>query len=480
MAQTAARGAAQDGGQTERIEDRLERRNTAFDALFNLVEKLGTTFDLDAIVSVFLMTVMGRLTVERAALFLAASPAGRLMPCRSFGLARPGALAPIGAASHLAHWLEGARGLVCLEDVRASAGSSPAGGDESIETLVDAGFSNAIALADGGDLLGMLVVSDTVTGRAFDRLDEDLLRVFARVASITIRNALLYQAEVASKLELERFAGVKREFIGRTSRELRTPLTVLKSALWSLEPEETGDGVLVDMARDAVTRLQDKVEYILSLNDVRLDAGDFSLESCEISGLVEEALREIIPELEEKQVRVSVDDRAIDRKAMVDAAKLRIVLRSILDNAVNFVERGGTIRVGVRVADGPPGLDEGIEVGHRRSGQDTGLAAGLLSHGAEDGKTAYLPPARSARELGGFPSIVISVQDDGIGIPSEEIGTLAEPFTQASNSTNKNVKGLGIGLSVSQKIVAGHGGKLFCKSELGQGARFSIWLPLSV
>ena len=468
------------GAGAERVEDRLERQNITFDALFSLIEKLGTTFDLGTIVSVFLMTVMGQLKVKRVALYLTVPGTDRLEPCRSFGLARPGSLKAIEDDSGLARWLEGAGGPARLDEFLCSTGGGAARGEAAIQTLVEAGFSSAVALADRGTLLGMLVFSGTVTGEGFDEFDNELLSVFARVASITIRNAFLYQAAVSSKLELERFSGVKREFISRTSHELRTPLTVLKSALWSLEPADTGDGVLIEMSRDAVTRLQDKVEYILSLNDVQLDAGDFRFEACEMSGLVEDELRQIIPELEEKQVTVSVDDRAIDRHAMVDSAKLRIVLRSILGNAVNFVGRGGSIRVEIRVAEGAPGPEEGVEIGDRLSSMDPGLDPRLFGGEASgDEKAPYLPPAASAPELGGSPSIVISIQDDGIGIPPEEIRTLAEPFTQASNSTNKNVKGLGISLSVSQKIVAGHGGKIFCKSDLGQGARFSIWLPLT-
>jgi signal transduction histidine kinase len=48
----------------------------------------------------------------------------------------------------------------------------------------------------------------------------------------------------------------------------------------------------------------------------------------------------------------------------------------------------------------------------------------------------------------------------------------------ASNSSNRNVKGLGIGLAVSHKVIAGHGGAIYCKSNLGEGAQFSVWIPL--
>ena len=64
--------------------------------------------------------------------------------------------------------------------------------------------------------------------------------------------------------------------------------------------------------------------------------------------------------------------------------------------------------------------------------------------------------------------------------PAAEIETLAESLANVSSSIDRKGKVLGIGLSVSQKVVAGHGGMIFCKSEPGGGAQFSIWLPLDV
>ncbi|MCX5753010.1 MAG: HAMP domain-containing sensor histidine kinase [Candidatus Krumholzibacteria bacterium] len=232
------------------------------------------------------------------------------------------------------------------------------------------------------------------------------------------------------------------------------------------------------MAKDALTRLDGKVENLLSLNDIELNKTDFSFQSADVSSIVEDVLREIIPELEEKQVHVDVDDQARFRTALIDTGKIKIVVRSILDNAVNSVGRGGSIAISLRVSESPPGSEEGAAIGDERS---SGAGPGsMLSARAFDGSDdGALPVARSRpRANEGASYIVISVKDDGIGIPASEIATLAEPFTMASNSRNRNVKGLGIGLSVSRKVVAGHGGRIFCKSDLGQGAQFSVWLPL--
>ena len=462
------------------VEEHPQWSNATGEALLSLTERLCTIFDTRAIVNLFITVAMEQLGVKRASFYLVVPEKRCLEPRGSIGLDGAEALRPIDAGSSLVRWLGDAARPVHLDEFFAGNGEAAGGDEETMRQFVNAGFSHGIALVDQGTLLGVLTFGGMADDKPSGEFDNERLTALARVTSVAIRNAALYQAAVASKLELERFSEVKREFISRTSHELRTPLTVLKSTLWSLEPEEVGDGVLVDMARDAVMRLQSKVDSLLSLNDVELNKTDFNFEPCEISGLVEDVLREIIPELEEKQIHVSVDDRAIDRRATLDPGKVKIVLRSILDNAVNFVGRGGTITVAIRVSETAPGAGEGMEIGDwRASPTDAFDTRTSGSASEEDGRAAQSPPARSVQELGGTPYVVVSITDDGIGIRPEEIKTLAEPFAMASNSTNRNVKGLGIGLSVSQKIVAGHGGKIFCKSELGQGARFSIWLPLN-
>ncbi|MDD4856570.1 MAG: ATP-binding protein [Candidatus Krumholzibacteria bacterium] len=446
----------------QEIEDRLERQRLTFEAIFRLVEKLGTTFDVSKIASLFLMTLMGQLKVRRASLYLVVPENMRLEAYRSLGTAAGAALPNVPVESGFVRWLSDTGGPARLDEFCTDPGQVADEEEEMIRPLVAMGFSHAIALAEQGDLLGALFLSGSVTGETFGSFDEEIIKMLARVASITIKSAFLYQTAVASKLELEEFSEVKREFITHTSHELRTPLTVLKSTLWSLEPEKVEEGVLVDMAKDAIARLESKVEYLLSLNDIELNKTEYKLMQAEVSSIVDNVLREILPELEEKQVHVDVDDQARFRKVLIDSGKIAIVVRSVLDNAVNFVGRGGNIKISIRISESSPGAEEGVAIGDWRA-SGTGIIPGV---------------ARRPSAVEGASYIVISVKDDGIGIPPSEIATLAEPFTMASNSSNRNVKGLGIGLSVSQKVVSGHGGTIFCKSDLGQGAQFSIWLPI--
>ena len=80
-------------------------------------------------------------------------------------------------------------------------------------------------------------------------------------------------------------------------------------------------------------------------------------------------------------------------------------------------------------------------------------------------------------EMNGERVIEISVKDNGVGIPAEDISKIFEPFYRGRNT--KNEKGIGLGLSLVKQVVELHGGKIKVQSELGKGSLFSIHIPMS-
>ncbi len=458
----------------------LERQNIAFDAIFSLLERLGTTQDVKKIVQLFLMTLMGQLGLKRASCYLVHPSKGVLQQFYALGAANVGSLPKLDAKSMFVKWLRTLEELEHIDRFFSDYSREDQREIEQIAALVDEGFSYVYPLRDQDGMLGAVFLSAKVTGTGFTGFESELLKMLAGVATITIKNAWLYQMTLLSKLELERFTEVKKEFINHTSHELRTPLTVLKSALWSIEPGEIEEDVMVDMAKNAVMSLSSIVEYLLSLNEIELKQTDLRIGLVDISSIIEDCLREKLPELEEKGITVQVHDSARFKQILIDPSKIKIVLRSLLDNALDFVEQGGRIDIETLVSDSQPGAEEGIEIGDWYLGLDQHFDGDLF-----DGLFDEAPGIEVSKDENPFQRslgvghFVIRISDDGIGIPAEEIKTLAEPFRRATNSTHKNVKGLGIGLSVAQKIVAGHGGKLYCRSSKGEGSVFSIWLPMN-
>lgn len=462
----------------KRIEENLEKRNITFAALFGLFEKIGTTLEMGTIVRLFLLTLMGQLRLKRIALYLGSAGERRLEVYHALGIGRQ-LLPPAFCASHaFSRWLRASEGVPHIDGFFNETHNGVT--EETVGflgELAQRGFAYAFPLIDQDELLGAVLFSGKVTGEGFSQFDSELLRMLAKVATITIKNAALYREAVRSKQELERFSQIKKEFINHTSHELRTPITVLKSALWSIETEAVEEGILIDMSKDVVLRMQGKIEQLLSLNDIELNETVFDLAPTDVSSLVEECLREIIPELEEKQVTVNLEDRARYREIMVDAAKMKLVFRGIIDNAVNAVERGGVISITTEVMDAPPGEDVGIEMPDWSSAaQRPHPYFSCDERGSTHAGTGSPQETTDFRPSSGESFFIVRVRDDGIGIPAEEIMSISEPFHRATNSPLKNVKGLGIGLSVASKIIAGHGGRFFCKSRENEGSEFSIWL----
>ncbi len=477
MSKAPSKRARESSPGVRRVEESLERKSIAFEALFRLFERIGTTLELGTIVRLFLLTLMGQLRVKRIALYLVSSDGKRFEVHRTLGIGLRVLPGTVGAGDAFSRWLRDEDSARHIDGFFAGArGGVPEGTTRFLGILMERGFAYALPLSDQDGLLGVVFYSSKVTGDEFSRFDDELLRMLGKVAAITIRNAALYRAAVRSRLELENFSKIKKEFINHTSHELRTPITVLKSALWSIEPDAVEEGILIDMSKDAVLRMQSKVEQLLSLNDIELNATSFDLAPTDVSSLLEDCLREIIPELEEKQVTVDFDDRTGCRQIMADASKMKLVFRGIIDNALNFVERSGEISVVTEITEVPPGDLDGIEIRGWARGAEEHAPDSLLGDG-EGGAVMgvrHLAPDDFISRRESY--LVTRIRDNGIGIPAGEIAELAGPFVRASNSPLKNVKGLGIGLSVAQRIIAGHGGRLFCRSEEGEGAEFSIWL----
>lgn len=74
---------------------------------------------------------------------------------------------------------------------------------------------------------------------------------------------------------------------------------------------------------------------------------------------------------------------------------------------------------------------------------------------------------------------IISVKDNGIGIPKKDIENIFERFYRVDKSRNKLTGGIGVGLTISKAIVKSHGGEIFVNSELGSGSEFIVIIPLS-
>ncbi|MCC7206076.1 MAG: PAS domain S-box protein, partial [Anaerolineae bacterium] len=222
----------------------------------------------------------------------------------------------------------------------------------------------------------------------------------------------------------------KDRFIASASHELRTPVTNLKMRLYLARHQP-------DRVRDHLAAIESSTNHMMNLVENLLDVSRFE------RGLIVlhrelTTLQELIEQVVEDQ-RLIAEQRRISLEstlppapvdANVDPDRILQVIANLISNAINYTAPNG--RVQVRLA---------------REG-------------------------RNGRELA-----VIAVRDTGVGISSEALGHIFEPFYRGAGQAG--VKGTGLGLTIVREIVALHGGEITVQSEIGVGSTFYVRLPLS-
>lgn len=241
------------------------------------------------------------------------------------------------------------------------------------------------------------------------------------------RQVMLEQARSAA----EASAKAKADFLAVMSHELRTPLNGIIGMTSLLKM-----GHLTEDQRDQLGTISLCASHLLAqINDVldlsRLEAGKVEAERIpfEIRSTVTEVQQMLGPQVAEKGLDLDVDlDPALPTLLVGDPTRLRQVLLNLVGNALKFTEHGSVL-IQIR--------------------------------------------ANGAR-------LRIRVRDTGIGIPSEVLSRLFNPFVQADSSITRTHGGTGLGLVICRRLCELMGGSISVSSTLGEGSEFTVDLPLVV
>ncbi len=272
-------------------------------------------------------------------------------------------------------------------------------------------------------------------------LDAAVAKAHRRNLAISFGILLLLGASLMLMLlstrRLQALARQQLEFVAGVTHELLTPLAAMRSAGQNLadgvvaEPRQVQRyGRLVD---DEGRRLSTMVEQVLEFAGMQAGRKSYAFERTRLATVVDDALAEYAPVLEEQGVRVEkrLDDDLPD--VMADAGALRRALQNLIANAVKYGAQGhtGNAWIGLRIAAGGP----------------------------------------RGRELR------LSVEDRGPGIATADLPRLFEPFYRGRGGTSDAIPGSGLGLSLVKHIAEGHGGRITVATEKGAGSTFTLHLP---
>ena len=251
------------------------------------------------------------------------------------------------------------------------------------------------------------------------------------VLFIYIRHVLKRQQAKNQQAAQKQMEEMKYRFFTNISHELRTPLTLIIAPLeYLLKKEENPDTrkQLKTIDRNAHNLLS-LVNQLLDFRRIKMKGETLALETFNLKDMLSRIYESFLPMSEEKNIRFDFHCHPETFLVTADSPKIEKVVNNLLSNAFKFTPQGGHVTL-----------------------------------------KAYPEPS-DGREMA-----VIQVEDDGIGIPTEEQTHIFERFHQASS--HKGNTGSGIGLNVAKEYVQMHHGKINVSSSPGKGSCFTVRIPV--
>jgi len=250
--------------------------------------------------------------------------------------------------------------------------------------------------------------------------------------------------------ELRETSRYKSEFLANMSHELRTPLNSIVGYSELLLKNIYGD--LTEKQTDRVEKIHRNGLNLLALiNDIldlsRIEGGrmELSLNTLRLAPLIDGLLGTVEPLMNTKNLAMELELEMPLRLIRGDELRIRQILLNLLGNAVKFTP-AGYVKLSAR----------NVTVNKGRSDQFKLPLLGWL----ED------------REW-----VIFSIEDTGIGIPPEQQASIFDEFRQVDGSRSREYEGAGLGLAIARKLAELHSGRIWVKSQPGEGSTFFVALP---
>lgn len=240
------------------------------------------------------------------------------------------------------------------------------------------------------------------------------------------------KSQMLAMESLKRIDILKDEFLTNTSHELRTPLNGIIGIAETLRDGAAGEvsnhiQAHLSMIITSGKRLSNLINDILDLSKLRNDELKLIFSSVQLKELIDVILTICRPLIKDKPIELTNLVTANFPAVYVDENRVQQILFNLVGNAIKYTA-SGQITVSARLYKG---------------------------------------------------KVEITVEDTGIGIPTEDLSSIFESFHQISSGMEREATGTGIGLNITKRLVELHHGEIKVESELGKGSRFSFTLPIS-
>jgi signal transduction histidine kinase/DNA-binding response OmpR family regulator len=299
----------------------------------------------------------------------------------------------------------------------------------------DLAFARVLPMIAGDRTIGVVLLAATAYPASSN--DDSTLAELVSRAAIAFDNAQLYsnlKREMARSKEVEEKLQEanrrKDEFLAMLSHELRNPLAPIRGAAEVMRKIAPGDP-RISWARDVVERqvghLAQLVDDLLDVSRITQGKVTLQTEPLELAKVIFHSIETARPHLEAKRQQLAVNVPPAPIWLRGDFARLAQVFGNLLHNAVKYTPDNGRLEVNVDVEQG---------------------------------------------------QVVVAVRDNGIGIDPQLLPHVFELFTQGDRTLDRSQGGLGVGLTVVERLVVLHHGRVDVKSDgIGKGSEFRVALP---
>lgn len=245
--------------------------------------------------------------------------------------------------------------------------------------------------------------------------ESNIIEVNDLINSINnLANSLNNQEELRKRLTID------------IAHELRTPLTSVKAHLeaiidgiWEPSPER------LNSINEEVSRLVGLVNQLRKLSKFDMEIDKLQVDKTDTKELIKNIIFNLQGSALDKNINIEYNLENISTN--LDKDKISQVIFNILSNSIRYMNENGSINI------------TSFEVENR---------------------------------------LIISIKDNGIGIPKDDLENIFERFYRVDKSRSKLTGGIGVGLTISKAIVNAHGGNIFVESELGEGSEFKVEIPI--
>lgn len=279
------------------------------------------------------------------------------------------------------------------------------------------------------------VLSGDVASDVVDYIEKLPVERAYRVSASSVGHGTdLYVLVFKDQSETRRIDRMRADFIANASHELRTPLASIAGFIETLRGPARNDAAARDqflqIMQNQTGRMARLIDDLLSLS--RLEMKPYLRPGTEVDlrQIVDSVIDSLAPLARENSVVIERDFAEGPLDVPGDRDELFQVFENLLENACKYGQSGGRVVVSIAHSDADP-----------------------------------------------EPGIDVTIRDFGPGIPEEHIPRITERFYRIDVETSRTQKGTGLGLSIVKHILTRHNARLTIKSEIGQGAAFSVHLP---